>query len=72
MSKCGFCGAAIEQSGRGRPRRYCSASHRQMAYDRRRLERLLLQQKARLFEQFGSRVAPGREPILTSPLPPRP
>ncbi len=32
---CQWCGKAIESSGRGRPRKYCSATCRQRAYEQR-------------------------------------
>lgn len=38
MTRCAWCGGAIgKNSGRGRPKRYCRPSHRQRAYESRRL-----------------------------------
>lgn len=38
MSHCGWCGGAIPAvGGPGRPRRYCRRSHRQRAFEARRL-----------------------------------
>jgi len=37
MMHCAWCGGGFARSqGRGRPRRYCRASHRQRAYEARR------------------------------------
>jgi hypothetical protein len=36
--KCGLCGSKIVHQGPGRPRRYCSDSHRQRAYEQRKLK----------------------------------
>ncbi|MDY3128340.1 MAG: hypothetical protein SOW59_09520 [Corynebacterium sp.] len=32
---CGWCGKQLEQSGRGRPKKFCSPSCKQRAYERR-------------------------------------
>lgn len=38
VSRCAWCGGVIgEKSGQGRPKRYCRPSHRQRAYESRRL-----------------------------------
>lgn len=38
MSRCAWCGGVIgDKSGQGRPKRYCRPSHRQRAYESRRL-----------------------------------
>jgi DNA-directed RNA polymerase subunit RPC12/RpoP len=36
--KCTYCGQKIAYKGNGRPPRYCSASHRQRAYELRKLK----------------------------------
>jgi len=37
--RCAFCKARFKPRARGRPPRYCCPSHRQRAYERRRLRR---------------------------------
>jgi hypothetical protein len=36
-ARCAFCKKAFKPPARGRPTRYCSASHRQRAYELRRI-----------------------------------
>jgi len=36
--RCAYCGRAFTPARRGRPPKYCSASHRQMAYVLRRFD----------------------------------
>jgi len=38
--KCLFCGVAITWAGKGRKPSYCSPSHRQRAYEARKMKRL--------------------------------
>ena len=39
--RCAYCKKPFKPPKRGRPPRYCSASHRQMAYTKRRAYRLV-------------------------------
>ena len=48
--RCALCRKAFTPPKRGRPSRYCSASHRQRAYELRRAEKVLLLPKL-LFDQ---------------------
>ncbi|KAI93428.1 hypothetical protein T281_16750 [Rhodomicrobium udaipurense JA643] len=38
VARCDWCGEKIASSGRGRTPRFCSASHRQRAYEYRKLK----------------------------------
>lgn len=41
LEPCGWCGGAILQPPIGRRRRYCSRTHRELAYRQRRTARLV-------------------------------
>lgn len=51
--RCAYCRAKFKPPARGRRPKYCSASHRQRAYERRR--------EARRAEQLYPRLALGRD-----------
>ena len=44
IRKCGYCGKRLKRQSRGRPSLYCSAAHRQRAYERRRATTFVPQQ----------------------------
>lgn len=52
---CDWCGEVFERPHqRGPTPRYCSASHRQRAYEQRRVERLVEQRAKQLTEEINN------------------